>query len=213
MIDPLMVASLTGIIGAILAATWSFLMAAKVAAPRAASKSKLLLVGILTGESEEDKRILGTIQERLIRPEVEKLTATLPKFDEESLAIDYAEMAEELKPIIGPIVSEHMQMAFRQVEAQQAKRTGEFLKNMGVDEQLKGMEAGMREEALAELGPQAAIMMEILETKIPKKASVVEKLIMQSAKAQAAKMLQGMAGATQGAAQVVSAAYNPGYGT
>ena len=85
---------------------------------------------------------------------------------------------------------------------------------MGIDDQLKGMEEGMKQEALAELGPQAAIMMEILETKIPKKASLVEKVVMQSAKAQAAKILQGMAGATQGVTQeAAAAAYNPGYGT
>ena len=193
MIDPTMLAAATGVIGATLAAIWSFLMAAKVAAPRAAKKSKLLLVNILTGATPEDQAILGTIQEKLIRPEVERMSAAMPKLDEEALAIDYDEIAEA----VGPIVTKHMEMAFRQVEAQQAKRTQQFLNEMGVDDKLKDLEGAAREQAMAQMGIEGQIAMEILEMKVNKKASVVEKLVLQKAKLEAAKMIQGSMGAEE----------------
>lgn len=91
MIDPTLLAALTGIIGAILAAIWSFLMAAKVAAPRAAAKSKALIIGILTGETKEDQMILESIRASLVRPEIEKMMASPPEFE-----IDADAMADRL---------------------------------------------------------------------------------------------------------------------
>ena len=135
---------------------------------------------------------------------VDERLAALP--DPEDFEPDYDAMAAA----VGPIVTKHMEMAFRQVEAQQAKRTGQFLKEMGVDEQLAGLEEHVREEALAAAGPQAQAMMEILNMKVPKKASIIEKLVMQSAKAQAAQMLQGSFGATAEVAP--SASVGRGFG-
>ena len=80
--DPWLFASLTGILGAMLAALWSFLMAAKVAAPRAAAKSKILITNILTGKTAEDREILEKIRVNLVRPEVEKLSAEMPEMPE-----------------------------------------------------------------------------------------------------------------------------------
>lgn len=207
MVDPTMLAVATGLIGAAGAMVWSFLMASKVAAPRAAQKSRLLLVNILTGASTEDKAILETIRGTLIRPEIERLTEDMPKLDPDDLAIDYDEIATR----VGPVVSSHMEMAFRQVEAQQAKRTGEFLKEMGIDEHLAGVEESLREEALMAAGPQAQALMEILNMKIPKKASVIEKVVMQTAKAQAAQLLQGGIGLEK-AAPAESVSRSSGFG-
>lgn len=125
MIEPTMLAALTGIVGAALAAIWSFLMAAKVAAPRAATRSKLLLVNILTGATKEDKEILETIRGSLVRPEVERLMTgmqenaemeiTIPDDQIDALASKmYAmfqgergnamrQMQKELEPFTGPI--------------------------------------------------------------------------------------------------------------
>ena len=183
MIDPVLLATATGLIGAVGAMIWSFLMASKVAAPRAAQKSRLLLVNILTGATEEDREILDKVRGSLVRPEVERVLAEIPDFEVPEFAIDY--------DALGSAVGKHVEMQFRQVEAQKAKLTGQFLKDMGIDEALGDMEEAAREEAMAALGPQAQIAMEILNTKIPKKASLVEKTVMQFAKAQAAQLIQG----------------------
>jgi len=189
-IDPTILAVATGLVGATGAMIWSYLMASKVAAPRA----KRLIVEALTTEGAE----LKAVREHLINPALE---ATETRFNEQT-ASNGDEIAESIESALnarleafsnelGPTVSQHVMMAFRQVEAQQAKRTGEFLKQMGIDEQLEGLEEEVRQEAMAQMGPQAQIAMEILNTKIPKKASIIEKTIMQFAKAQAAQLVQG----------------------
>lgn len=178
------------LIALVMAASFWILTQANIIWTKNALSKRVIKAGAETKQQAIDT-VVG--METRVNAQLAKIDAVLAELpDVEDMQLD----AEALAAVVGPIVSTHMEMAFRQVEAQQAKRTGQFLKEMGVDEQLRGMEEGMKAEALAEMGPQAAIMMEILETKIPKKASVVEKLIMQSAKAQAAKMLQGMAGGT-----------------
>jgi len=68
---------------------------------------------------------------------------------------------------------------------------------MGVDDKLKDLEGAAREEAMAQMGIEGQIAMEILEMKVNKKASVVEKLVLQKAKLEAAKMIQGSMGADE----------------
>lgn len=69
--DPAMIAATFGLVGAMCAAVWSFLMAKYVAGPRA----KELMVGTLKGTTARDKEIVGEIREQLIRPEL--ITATV----------------------------------------------------------------------------------------------------------------------------------------
>lgn len=104
-----------------------------------------------------------------------------------ALSIDAGALAEA----IGPQVSTHINMALKQAEAQQGKRIGAFLKDMGLDEQLGELEAGAREQAMAALPAQAQVLMEIMNTKIPKSATTSERVLMQAAKVTAAQLLQG----------------------
>ena len=212
MIDPTLLAVATGLIGATGAMIWSYLMASKVAAPRAAAKSRLLLVNILTGATEEDKEILESVRANLVRPEVERVTAELEAKIAEIPDPQDIEIPEIDYEGIAQLVGKHVEMQFRQVEAQQAKRTGEFLRSMGIDEALGELEAGAREEALQALGPQAQVAMEILNTKIPKKASLIEKTVMQFAKAQAAQLVQGQMGGIAQEAPREPVSANRGFG-
>ena len=189
-IDPTMLATATGVIGATAAAVWSYLMASRVAAPRA----KRLIVEALTSDGPE----VNAVREALITP---ALNASYERIDartasgahDVALEVERAVNAsyEAFSNEIGPLVSRHIDMALKQAEAQQSKRVGMFLKEMGVDQQLEALEEGVREEALQAMGPTAQIAAEIMSTKIPKKASMVERTIMQFAKAQAASMLSG----------------------
>ena len=188
--EPYMMAAATGIIGAIGAMIWSFLMASKVAAPRAAKKSRLLLVNILTGATDEDKRILETIRGTLVRPEVERMRASMPSIDEEALAIDYEELAKELDGVMRPMVAEEISKVVMQQQAQSAKVTGEFLKQMDLDGHLEGLEAEARQAVLDQAGPQAQVLAELADIKIPKRASAVHKAFLNMVKAQALGMVQ-----------------------
>jgi len=180
MLDPVVV------VGLVLAAGFWILTQANIIWTKNALSKRVIAASAETKQQAIDT-VVG-MEQRLEAQvaKVEGMVAELP--DPQDIEFDYE--------AIGQVVSKHMEMAFRQVEAQQAKRTGQFLKEMGVDEQLAGLEEHVREEALAAAGPQAQAMMEILNMKVPKKASIIEKLVMQSAKAQAAQMLQGSFGAT-----------------
>ena len=169
------------VVGLVLAAGFWILTQANIIWTKNALSKRVIAASAETKQQAIDT-VVG-MEQRLEAQvaKVEGMVAELP--DPEDIEFDYE--------AIGQVVSKHMEMAFRQVEAQQAKRTGQFLKEMGVDEQLAGLEEHVREEALAAAGPQAQAMMEILNMKVPKKASIIEKLVMQSAKAQAAQMLQG----------------------
>ena len=173
------------VVGLVLAAGFWILTQANIIWTKNALSKRVIAASAETKQDAIDtvRAMEGRIDAQI--KAVDERLAALP--DPEDFEPDYDAMAAA----VGPIVTKHMEMAFRQVEAQQAKRTGQFLKEMGVDEQLAGLEEHVREEALAAAGPQAQAMMEILNMKVPKKASIIEKLVMQSAKAQAAQMLQG----------------------
>ena len=217
-IDPTLLATMTGLIGALAAATWSYLMASKVAAPRA----KRMIVDALTHEGPE----LVAVREHLIQPALDAQRAVaatqtaagqaaiaaelerIVKANLGALSIDAGALAEA----IGPQVSTHINMALKQAEAQQGKRIGAFLKDMGLDEQLGELEAGAREQAMAALPAQAQVLMEIMNTKIPKSATTSERVLMQAAKVTAAQLLQGgMANIMPGQASAsAGTGYSPG---
>lgn len=180
------------VVGLVLAAGFWILTQANIIWTKNALSKRVIAASAETkAEAIDTVRAMETRIEAQIT-KVNEIVEALP--DVEELAIDYEEMANNL----GPVVSKHMEMAFRQVEAQQSKRTKEFLDGMGITDHLEGLESQAREEALAMAGPQAQALMEILNAKIPKKASVVEKMIMQLAKGQAAQMIQGSFGGVEG---------------
>ena len=92
MMDSAWLAAIFGLVGAICAAIWSFLMAKYVAGPRA----KDLMVGVLKGETEKDKVILSGIRENLIRPELKSIVIPempeMPEFEMPELTIPDAQI-------------------------------------------------------------------------------------------------------------------------
>ena len=200
-IDPTLLATMTGLIGALAAATWSYLMASKVAAPRA----KRMIVDALTREGPE----LVAVREHLIQPalDAQKQAFTaipMPTAMQIASEVENAVKAnlgalsidtEALAQAIGPQISTHVNMALKQMEAQQSKRVGQFLKDAGLEDQLEGMTEAMKEEALAQAGPGAQFLAEIMAAKIPKNATVAEKAWLTISKAAAVQMAQnGMMG-------------------
>lgn len=157
-------------------------------------------IGKLEARVDAREKQLAELEERIDA----KISQIPDPADIEIPDIDYEAIAQ--------VVGRHVEMQFRQIEAQQAKRTGQFLKDMGIDEALGDLEAGAREEAMAALGPQAQVAMEILNTKIPKKASLIEKTVMQFAKAQAAQLVQGQMAGLQGAAVEAPKEVSRGFG-
>ena len=190
MIDPMMFATLTGILGAMLAALWSYLMASKVAAPRA----KRLIVEALTTDGPE----VQAVRAALIQP---ALDAQYAAFTGQTAA-GGTQIASEVENAVnsaleafnanlGPMMSNHINMALKQAEAQQSKRVGGFLKELGLEDQMAALEDGVREQAMEALPAQAQVLMEIMQTKIPKSATTSERILMQAAKVTAAQLLQG----------------------
>ena len=175
------------VVGLVLAAGFWILTQANIIWTKNALSKRVIAASAETKQQAIDT-VVG-MEQRLEAQvaKVEGMVAELP--DPEDIEFDYE--------AIGQVVSKHMEMAFRQVEAQQAKRTGQFLKEMGIDDKLKDLEGAAREQAMAQMGIEGQIAMEILEMKVNKKASVVEKLVLQKAKLEAAKMIQGSMGADE----------------
>jgi len=185
MMDPVVV------VGLVLAAGFWILTQANIIWTKNALSKRVIAASAETKQDAIDtvRAMEGRIDAQI--KAVDERLAALP--DPEDFEPDYDAMAAA----VGPIVTKHMEMAFRQVELQQAKRTGQFLKEMGIDDKLKDLEGAAREEAMAQMGIEGQIAMEILEMKVNKKASVVEKLVLQKAKLEAAKMIQGSMGADE----------------
>ena len=175
MIDPAILASAMALVGATGAMIWSYLMASKVAAPRA----KRLIVDALTTEGEELKAVrtalidpaLAASRDEIAREVavMKQTLADLPRIDPEDLSLDYDEMGEGLRPIIGPMVSEHVTMAVNQFKAQETKALQDALNAAGLDEAVEGMGAEAQQAMLQQmnLGQQAA--MKIMSMKPSKK--------------------------------------------
>ena len=98
---------------------------------------------------------------------VEAVIAALPKFDEDMLAIDYEEMAENLKPVLGPMVSEHVGMAINQAKAQETKSLQAQLETLGLDEVI----GEAKEQVLAQLPPEALAYKRMMDSRPSKKWS------------------------------------------
>ena len=158
MISAIMLATLTALIGASGAMVWSFLMAAKVAAPKAAVKSRLLLVSILTGATPEDEAILETIKGKLIRPEISAAMADmkveLPPLDLESL----------VEPL-GQRMNATLDMKIKSMNAEQANAVRRFLKDQGVS--LGKAETEAEQIMLSQLTDQQLALRKFATMKIP----------------------------------------------
>ena len=204
MIDALMWSVMMALGGATGAMIWSYAMARFVAAPRA----KKMIVESLTTEGPE----LVAVREHLIQPALDAQKGVFPEITVPS-AEDIASAVEQaVNANLGPQISTHVNMALKQMEAQQSKRVGQFLKDTGLDEQLEALEDGVKAEALAQAGPMAQFVAEVMAAKIPKNATTAEKAWLTISKAAAAQMAQsGMANILPGqAASQTATGYAPG---
>lgn len=146
------------LVSAIAAMTWSFLMAAKVAAPRAAAKSKLLLVSILTGATPEDETILETIKGKLIRPEI---SAALADLKVEMPALD-------IEPLVGPLterMNASLDMKMKSMKGEEQNAVRRFLEEQGVNLEAAGAEA--EQIMLSQLTDQQLALRKFATMKIP----------------------------------------------
>ena len=163
-VEPTLLATMTGIIGAMPAALWSYLMASKVAAPRA----KRLIVSALTNEGPE----LQAVREHLINPALQAhYDAISAKLEPEGL--DIASEVESavnealgaFRSELGPVVSEHVMMAVNQVKAQETKSLQAQLEQLGI-----GAVVGEAQDAVAaQLPPQLIQAQRLLSMKVSKK--------------------------------------------
>lgn len=160
MIDPTLLAVMTGLIGAIGAMIWSFLMASKIAAPRAAAKSKLLLVNILTGATPEDQEILERVRGSLVRPEVEKVLGAVSDVPKE-LEID----SDALSEALAPLIEERVFRAFNQVKAQEARGLQKQLEELGLDSVVDEAKGVIAEQ----LPPEMVQAQRLLNMKVSKR--------------------------------------------
>lgn len=172
-------------------------------------------------ESWASARQLVSNTEQSVKKEVqtmrEDVKVALTGFDEKLSGLEELEMPEldqeALVAAIGPVVSQHMEMAFHQVEAQQAKRVGAFLKDMDLEGQLGELEEGVRAQAMEALPAQAQVLMDVMNTKIPKSATITEKALLNVSKAVCAQLLQGgMASIAPQRGAVEQAAVSTGFG-
>ena len=196
MIDATLLAALTGIIGAIGAMVWSFLMASKIAAPRAAEKSKLLLVSILTGATPEDKEILERVQNSLVRPVVTEA---------------FNQLGEQLPDSI----AEHVDMHFKAFQSAEAKNMGKLIEELN----LEGISKEMQEEAIQRLSLGQRATMKVMTLKIPKatrEAHPLSSALFDSSRAEIAQGIAAILGQYEdqrGGVSVENArggAHNPG---
>jgi len=218
-----MLALATGLVGAFGAMVWSYLMASRVAAPRA----KRLIVESLRGDTEEARAVRECLVERPLEhafkrvdllaeriSAVEGMQDTLegmndalrdftevvnniPKFDKE-------ELADEL--------SDHLRMLLKERESIQAQRTAEVLAE--IEPQFKQLDKEMQAELVGRMDAISQVAYEIMQAKIPKGAGPVTAMLLRQAKILAAQQLEalreGVAEGQGGPVARATVAYSPG---
>jgi len=209
-IDPVLLATMTGLVGALGAMVWSYLMASRVAAPRA----KRLIVEALTHEGPE----VVAVRKALIEP---ALTAQYAAFTAQTAegGIDIASEVENainatlgpLEARIGTTVSEHVLMAVNQAKAQETKALQAQLEELGVSavvDEAKGM--------LAEsLPPQMLQAQRILGMKVSKRYASehpIEAQALEMGKLYLMQMLQAQGLTGEAPARAVATTEARGFG-
>ena len=197
-----MLATMTGIVGALLAALWSFLMASKVAAPRA----KRLIVTALTSEGPE----LQAVRDHLIQPALDAQYAaftgqTASGGTQIASEVENAvnEALEAFRDEIGPQVANHVTMAINQVKAQETKSLQAQLEELGVPALVEEGKAVLAEQ----MPPQLLQAQRILGMKVSKRYAAehpIEAQAIEMGKLYLMQMMQGQLG-LGGAAQSVAA--------
>ncbi len=163
-IEPTLLATMTGVIGAMLAALWSYLMASKVAAPRA----KRLIVEALTTDGPEVKAVRAA----LIQP---ALDAQYAAFTGQTAA-GGTQIASEVENAVnealgafneqlGPTISNHVLMAVNQAKAQETKGLQAQLEQLGMGDVIEEGKAMIMDQ----LPPGAVAYKRMMESRPSKK--------------------------------------------
>ena len=204
MIDALMWSVMMALGGAMGAMMWSYLMASKVAAPRA----KRLIVDALTTEGPE----VQAVRAALIEPALEASYARI----DAKLGAEGPDIASEVESAVndalgafrdelGPMMSTHVYQAVQQVKAQETKALQAQLEELGVGavvDEAKGMLA-------EQLPPQMLQAQRILGMKVSKKYAAehpIEAQALEMGKMYLMQMMQGQLGIAPGAAATQSTA-------
>ncbi len=164
------------ILGAVIAAAWSFLMAYFVAGPRA----KRLMIGTLRGDTKEDKEIVLEIREQLVRPELISMRTTLPEMPDlepikaeiqelkESIPeVDFSELEgkiDSFKEELPSLLGRQFEMHMKNLEAQEAKKMKSMLDDMDFD----GVIEEKKADIVSKLSKKQKLGLRLMKFKIPK---------------------------------------------
>jgi hypothetical protein len=209
-IEPVILSTISLLIGAGGAMVWSYLMASKVAAPRA----KRLIVEALTHEGPEVKAVRAALIEPALTAQYAAFTAQTggEGLDIASEVINAVNATlGPLEARIGPTVSEHVLMAVNQAKAQETKALQAQLEELGVSavvDEAKGM--------LAEsLPPQMLQAQRILGMKVSKRYASehpIEAQALEMGKLYLMQMLQAQGLAGEAPARAVASTEVRGFG-
>jgi len=182
-----------------------------VASLRAASKSKNLLVNVLQGKTPEDQEILDKIRGHMLRPELVEVTNAI------TAKMDQVEFPEPDMEAIGREVATHVEMALKNMEAQQVNRLQKHLDDLGLDDVMGEQKAAI----MAQIPDSMKQMQKLANYKVSKRyqeehpleALVIEvgkTGLMQYFEANGVGLAGVLGGVVQGQSQQRGSGFNPG---